>query len=68
MKLAKIHSLKVRFVPLLGYFSKHFKAIFTVNYILVCNDCPFYISNECIIYEQRPLTCRSYPTKVACNI
>ncbi len=61
IKLAKKHSIKIRFFPLLGYFSKKFKAIFTVTYILVCDDCPFYISDKCIIYKQRPLTCRSYP-------
>ncbi|MFX1449382.1 MAG: YkgJ family cysteine cluster protein [Promethearchaeota archaeon] len=61
INLAKKHAIKTRFLPLLGYFSKKFRAIFTVTYILACIDCPFYIADKCIIYGQRPLTCRSYP-------
>lgn len=34
---------------------------FFIHYVLIQEPCPFLINNQCSIYEDRPLVCRSFP-------
>jgi len=62
IQLAEQHNLKILLEPDLMYFDELNNRLIIVTYALNLDNggCPFY-SSECIIYHQRPITCKAYP-------
>jgi Fe-S-cluster containining protein len=59
---AKQHGKQVKVIPGKGLLCKAQKTVLVIDYFLRHPRCPLLSdSNECLIYQNRPLTCRSFP-------
>lgn len=53
--------IQVRFLPLHFLVDKIDEKAVVLSWMLSHINCPFLKNDECLIYEKRPLICRSYP-------
>ena len=61
---ARRHQIQVKVVPCTGLLCKTQKSILVFEYFLYHEQCPFLsAANKCLIYQDRPLACRSFPIK-----
>jgi Fe-S-cluster containining protein len=65
IRLATQHNLKIDLEPDLMYFDELNEQLIIVTYTLRIDNggCPFYHSS-CMIYNQRPITCKAYPLSI----
>ena len=61
-KLAKEKGVKAEFRPS-SVFVKGGKQL-VISYVMKGPVCPFLKKNRCLIYEHRPLKCKSYPLEI----
>jgi Fe-S-cluster containining protein len=64
-RLAEERELDIRLEPDIAYYDEMNNRLIIVTYALeIAKDgCPFHKS-ECMIYEERPITCRAYPLSI----
>ncbi|MHA1786146.1 MAG: YkgJ family cysteine cluster protein [Candidatus Helarchaeota archaeon] len=63
--LANQLNVNLKIIPDLMYPDKLNKVYIITSYVLTFPDtCCFYNNNECLIHENRPLTCQSFPVSV----
>jgi len=65
IQLARHNNLKIDLEPDLMYFDELNQQLIIVTYALRIDNrgCPFYHSG-CMIYDQRPITCKAYPISI----
>jgi len=59
-QLAKEKNIVLKIAPLKGVLSSSGTPVI-FNWMLDHDSCPFLENNRCLIYEDRPLVCRSFP-------
>jgi Fe-S-cluster containining protein len=62
--LSKEKGVNVKIKPLYSIFDVTNQVSLVYRWILEGKDCPFLKDNQCLIYNERPLRCRTYPLAV----
>ncbi len=66
-KAAKDKNIEVNVAPLYAVFDLNQNISLVYRWLLEGKDCPFLKNDKCLIYEDRPMRCRSYPLAVELN-
>ncbi|MEM4710503.1 MAG: YkgJ family cysteine cluster protein [Candidatus Woesearchaeota archaeon] len=67
-KEAKNLGIKIKILPKRCFYNSEQGELVIIDYYIDHDICPFFKKNLCIIYDKRPLICKSYPLLTENNL